>query len=150
MGDLDQLNALRDSCFPKVLGLDFTEWSEGFVRARLDLQPHLLNSIGIVHGGVICSALDMGASIAGLYCDVPDNMRWCVTVSLTTNFVGQAKGGSLWLEGHQQSGGRSLYTANAMLSDADGTLIAHATGTFKWSKGSNLLAGVPAQKGWKT
>lgn len=145
---LSRLNNLPPGYFTDILGVEFTEWSDGLVRGRLDLKRHLLNPLDIVHGGVLCAVLDMGCGICGLYCPVPGRVRMSVTVSLTTNFVGQAGGGSLWLEGRQISGSGSLYTSNSTLCDESGKLVAHATGTFKWIKGSQVPEGVPAEEGW--
>jgi 1,4-dihydroxy-2-naphthoyl-CoA hydrolase len=50
--------------FDNELGLVFTELSPDRARAQLDVQPKLLQPMGIVHGGVYCSMVESLASTA--------------------------------------------------------------------------------------
>jgi 1,4-dihydroxy-2-naphthoyl-CoA hydrolase len=50
--------------FDNLLGLVFTELTPDVARAHLELQPKLLQPMGIVHGGVYCSMVESMASIA--------------------------------------------------------------------------------------
>ncbi|MGH3531307.1 MAG: PaaI family thioesterase [Mycobacterium sp.] len=50
--------------FANELGLVFTELSVDGARAQLDVQPKLLQPMGIVHGGVYCSMIESLASAA--------------------------------------------------------------------------------------
>lgn len=148
MTELEQINYAFGGGFSKLVGIDIVEWSLEYAKARIELTERHMNPIGILHGGVIASALDMICGLSGNYCTVKGNVRSMVTVSLTTNFVGSTTGKVIWLEGHQISGGRSLYTANGTIRNEDGSLVATATGTFKWAKGCHVAEGVPAPDGW--
>ena len=147
MNDIDVINHLFSGGFNGVLGMKVTEWSLGYVKARMEVGEVHLSPLGRVHGGVYCSILDMACGLCGNYCTVDGNMRSMVTVSLTTSFVGKPIGKILWIEGQQISGGRSIFTSNATIKDEEGNLVAHATGTFKWGKGSHLPEGVPIKEG---
>lgn len=48
--------------FDNELGLVFTELSPDGARAQLEVQPKLLQPMGIVHGGVYCSMVESIAS----------------------------------------------------------------------------------------
>ncbi len=48
--------------FDNELGLIFTELSPDGARAQLQIQPKLLQPMGIVHGGVYCSMIESMAS----------------------------------------------------------------------------------------
>ena len=50
--------------FDDELGLVFTELTPDGARARLEVQPKLLQPMGIVHGGVYCSMIESMASVA--------------------------------------------------------------------------------------
>jgi 1,4-dihydroxy-2-naphthoyl-CoA hydrolase len=50
--------------FDKEIGLVFTELSPDVARAQLEVQPKLLQPMGIVHGGVYCSMVESMASMA--------------------------------------------------------------------------------------
>ena len=51
--------------FDDELGLVFTELSPEGARAQLEIQPKLLQPMGIVHGGVYCSIIESMASLCG-------------------------------------------------------------------------------------
>jgi 1,4-dihydroxy-2-naphthoyl-CoA hydrolase len=53
-----------DAPFDNELGLVFTELSPDRARAQLEVQPKLLQPMGIVHGGVYCSMVESMASVA--------------------------------------------------------------------------------------
>lgn len=148
MNDLETINRAFGSGFSKLVGIDIVEWSLEYAKARIELTERHMNPVNILHGGVIAAALDMICGLSGNFCTIEGNARSMLTVSLTTNFVGRATGKLIWLEGHQISGGRSLYTANGTIKNEDGSLVATATGTFKWTKGCHLPEGVPAPDEW--
>src|ERR1700721_1919504 len=50
--------------FDTELGLQFTELSPDGARAQLEVQPKLLQPMGLVHGGVYCSIIESMASVA--------------------------------------------------------------------------------------
>ncbi|HZU49113.1 MAG TPA: PaaI family thioesterase [Mycobacterium sp.] len=50
--------------FDIEIGLVFTELSPDGARAQLEIQPKLLQPMGIVHGGVYCSMIESMASVS--------------------------------------------------------------------------------------
>jgi 1,4-dihydroxy-2-naphthoyl-CoA hydrolase len=50
--------------FDNELGLVFTELTPDGARAQIEVQPKLLQPMGIVHGGVYCSMIESMASVA--------------------------------------------------------------------------------------
>ena len=52
------------AAFDAELGLQFTELSPDGARAQLEVQPKLLQPMGLVHGGVYCSMIESIASTA--------------------------------------------------------------------------------------
>src|SRR5690606_23676674 len=65
-----------ESPFLDFLGTRVEDWSDGYARISLDLEPHHLNRAGVIHGGVLATLLDHGAGFCGLYCTVPGNRRY--------------------------------------------------------------------------
>lgn len=55
-----------------------------------------------------------------------------MTLSMTTNFLSQAKGDLLIAEGFRTGGGRKTFFARAQITDNTGELIATATGVFRY------------------
>ncbi|BBX61543.1 esterase [Mycobacterium saskatchewanense] len=50
--------------FDTELGLRFTEVTPDGARAELEVQPKLLQPMGLVHGGVYCSMVESMASVS--------------------------------------------------------------------------------------
>lgn len=122
--------------FLKSLGLRLVETQEGRVLGELVLAPEHLNRASVVHGGVLCTMIDFAACAAGLHAEPGMPMRLGVTLSLTTQFMRPARGGTLSVEGRMTSAGRRTFTGEAQVRDAQGELVASGIGTFQWSKGS--------------
>jgi uncharacterized protein (TIGR00369 family) len=131
--------------FIDLLGVRFEHWEEGYVRTRLDLRPDHQNRSGVVHGGILTSLLDHVGSFSGLYCATPGRARFCVTLSLTCNFVGQSKSGGIVAVGRRTAGGRNIYFAQSEILDLDGLVLATGTSVHRYRKGSEDPQGVPVK-----
>lgn len=130
--------------YGKLIGYRLAAWRADYAEVELELGPQHLNGHGIPHGGLIATLLDTACGYAGVYCTVPGNVRHAVTLSLTTQFVGQVRDpGRLRAIGRKTGGGRSIYFATGEVLDAGGRLIAQATATFRYRKGSEDPAGQP-------
>ncbi len=135
----------QESPYLAFLKPSLLEWRDGFARVSLDLRPELTNRSGVAHGGILCALLDHSAGISGLYCAIEGNRRYGMTVSLTTNFIGQSSSGQLLATGERVRSGRNLFFANSRIEQEDGTVIASATGVFRYRSGSADPRGVSAR-----
>lgn len=130
--------------FSALVGYRLLAWREDYAEIALELGPQHLNGHGIPHGGLIATLLDTACGFAGVYCTVPGNVRHAMTLSLTTQFVGQVRSfDRLVAIGRKTGGGRSIYFAIGEVLDGKGNLIAQATATFRYRKGSEDPAGQP-------
>ncbi|MCG6656965.1 PaaI family thioesterase [Halomonas campisalis] len=127
--------------FQELLGVRVVDWEPDRVTLALRVEPHHLNRSGIVHGGVLCTLLDVATSFAGLYCEAPDQLRKAMTLSLSTTFVAPAKGATLRAVGRLEGGGRSTYMASGKVFDSEGSLVAMGEGTFRRRRGSEAKEG---------
>ena len=53
--------------YDAVLGLELQDIGPDRVTARLEVQPHLHQPYGIVHGGVYCSVIESAASVGAAF-----------------------------------------------------------------------------------
>lgn len=124
-----------DSPFLAFLQTELEHWQDGSVRIGLLLQPFHLNRSGIVHGGVLASLLDHAGGFSGLWAgDGP--RRLGMTLSLTTNYLEQTKTGRLVATGERVFAGRKIFHARSEVRTEAGTLLANATGVYRYRSGS--------------
>lgn len=117
--------------FQAHLGFELADWSDGFALLHQQVLPHLGNRHGIPHGGAIATLLDTCMGYAG--CWTGDETRQlCLTLSMTVNYIGQARGKMLFAEGRKTGGGRRTFFAQGVVTDDAGVKIATATGAFRY------------------
>jgi uncharacterized protein (TIGR00369 family) len=136
-----------DSPFLDMLGTKVEEWRDGYARISLEVKPEHLNRAGVVHGGVLATMLDHGGGFCGLFCDVPGNARYGMSLSLTCNFISQSKTGRIEVVGQRVKAGRKMYFAETEVRDAEGNILAKGTSVHRYRSGSETSAGVPRRAG---
>lgn len=129
--------------FAASLGIDVAEWRDGFARLTMPVQPWHLNRSGVLHGGIVAALIDTACGYAGTWCATPGHVRWAVTLSLTTQFTGQARDGTLTAIGRRRGGGRRIFFASAEVLDGTGAVIGFGDATLRYRSGSDDPAGVP-------
>jgi len=102
---------------------------EGTARLSLPVEPHLTNSLGTVHGGVIVSLLDVALCTAARTLH-PDSLG-VVTIDLSTSFIGGGSGAKLIAEARVLKDARSMSFAEAEAKNEDGSLVAKAIATVR-------------------
>jgi uncharacterized protein (TIGR00369 family) len=133
----------EQSPFLSLLGTRVRRWEPGLVEIELDIRHELTNRAGIVHGGVIATLLDHGGGFSGTYCTVKFNARYAVTISMSCDFISQAKSGRLIAVGRKTGGGRKIYFSRVEIHDDLGNLIATGNGVYRYRRGSEVPEGVP-------
>jgi uncharacterized protein (TIGR00369 family) len=102
---------------------------EGTARLSLPIEPHLTNSIGTVHGGVIMSLLDVALCTAArtLHAD----SLGVITIDMSTSFIGGGSGPRLLAEARVLKNGRSMIFVEGEAKNEDGSLVAKAMATVR-------------------
>jgi uncharacterized protein (TIGR00369 family) len=91
--NLDLLNARGKNTLVDHLGIEFIEVGKDFMIARMTIQQHHKQPMGIMHGGVSCVLAETVGSTAANYC--VDEMYYCVGLDINTNHLRAVKGGDL-------------------------------------------------------
>lgn len=102
---------------------------EGSARLSMPIEPHLVNSLGTAHGGVIMSLLDVALCTAARTLH-PESIG-VITIDLTTSFIDGAKGKKLIAEARVMRDGRSMSFVEAEAKNEDGSLVAKAIATVR-------------------
>ena len=105
------------------------ELGEGTAKLSLPVEPHLKNSLGTVHGGVIMSLLDVALCTAARTLH-PESVG-VITIDLSTSFIGGGSGERLLAEARVLKDGRSMSFVEGEARNPDGSLVAKAIGTVR-------------------
>jgi acyl-coenzyme A thioesterase 13 len=133
MGDprLEALN--RAAGFNLLNGIMLTDWRDGIGAVRVDLAPHHVNPIQLVHGGLFAAMLDVALAMTGSFQPAPAPLTPGLTLSLTTQFLAAARPDDEFLvaEARRTGGGKSIFFASGEVLAPDRRIIATASGVFK-------------------
>jgi len=102
---------------------------EGSAQLSLPIEPHLTNSIGTVHGGVIMSLLDVALCTAARTLH-PDSLG-VITIDMSTSFIGGGSGARLLAEARVLKNGRNMIFVEGEAKNEDGSLVAKAMATVR-------------------
>jgi uncharacterized protein (TIGR00369 family) len=113
--------------FLEHTGARLKSYGEGCAEVELDVQPHHLQHMGFIHGGVISTLMDN----TGWYAAV-SNLRddqTAVTMEIKINYLKPASGKHLIASASVKRQGRTTSFVLIELHD-EGRLVAFATGTY--------------------
>jgi uncharacterized protein (TIGR00369 family) len=117
-----------EDTFGELLKCQYERISETNLKVTLPVQPLFMNSVGIVHGGIICSLADIAM---GNTFEIDENNRQTVvTVDLKTTFIKAVKGRFLIADAHLVKKGRTLNHIDCFIYDENNQLVAKANGIF--------------------
>ncbi|WNF36789.1 PaaI family thioesterase [Bacillaceae bacterium IKA-2] len=114
--------------FDEFLGFQYERTSPKSVKVTLPIKALFINSLGMVHGGIISSLADVAMGNT-LQSDGSGQQK-VVTVDLKVTFLKGATGKSLVADAEVIKIGRTLTHADCLIYDDAGTLVAKATGIF--------------------
>lgn len=117
-----------DVPFMRHIGLEPVSMELDACLTQLPHHAANVNSRGVVHGGVLMSALDFTLSAAARS-HAPLDFS-VVTIDLTTHFLNEAKS-ELQIEGRCVRRGKSITFCEGNVRDREGLIVTTARGVFK-------------------
>jgi uncharacterized protein (TIGR00369 family) len=120
---LEQLNDAGAELFPGLVGIEFDDYSDGVVRARLELRSELQAPNGYLHAGALVTLADTACGY-GCFLTKPDDATGFTTIELKTNFLRSAQEGTITCEARLVHGGRTTQLWDAAIAGADGRTMA--------------------------
>ena len=115
---------MPEAPFDKEMGLVFTEISPDRTQAQLEVQPKLLQPMGIVHGGVYCSMVESLASVAAYTWLSVNGGGSVVGVNNNTDFLRAIRSGTVYGAATPVHRGRRQQLWIVTISDTDDRLVA--------------------------
>lgn len=113
--------------FDEFLGFDYERVDDRTVQVTLPIKPLYVNSVGVVHGGIISSLVDVAMSNL---VDTEGGVQRAVTVDLHTTFLQGATGTKLVARARTVKQGRRMMYAECTVDDDKGQHVARAIGSF--------------------
>lgn len=129
----------RQIPFVQMLGFELLKFEGGEAEIAIDLRDELCNSWMVAHGGLTMTLLDVAMAHAARSPRPGHDAsgHGVVTIEMKTSFMRPGLG-RLLAKARLLQGSASLAFCEGTVTDVQGTLLAHATGTFKY------LTGLPA------
>ena len=114
-------------------GIIILDWQESLASLKVDLTHDHLNPLGLVHGGLYASMLDVALAMSGSYRPAPEGLYPGLTLSLTTQYIAplQLEDGFALAKARRTGGGKSVFFAEGEVLSPNGSVIASASGVFK-------------------
>jgi uncharacterized protein (TIGR00369 family) len=110
--------------FDTEIGLVFTELTPDGARAQLEIQPKLLQPMGIVHGGVYCSMIESMASVSAWAWLNARGGGSVVGVNNNTDFLRAISSGTVYGTTTPVHRGRRQQLWLVTITDADERVVA--------------------------
>jgi uncharacterized protein (TIGR00369 family) len=123
-------SAPHRSDFAYSLGIEVVERKPGSARIILPLRRDMLNIGGTVHGGIVCTLIDVAVGVACHTLDSGDGRRPQATTELSVTFLRAGTTGPLSCEARIRRRGQSLAVGEAEVVDGSGKLLAVGRATY--------------------
>jgi uncharacterized protein (TIGR00369 family) len=116
-----ELPHIAEQGFDSVVGLEYTELSEGFAAGRVRVRDELKQPAGLVHGGVYASIAESLASIATQLA-VAGEGKYAMGLSNQTSFLRPITEGTIHATARARHRGRSTWVWEVEIEDDAGRL----------------------------
>ena len=121
LADLKELGSVG---FPGLLGIEFVEPGNGYMRARLTIEEKHMAPNGYLHAGTVVGFADSACGY-GCILNLPEGATGFTTIELKTNFLRTAQPGvTIDCEAKLAHGGRTTQLWDATVSDPEGRTLA--------------------------
>lgn len=127
-----------DAPFVHENGIRLADIGPGWCEAEMDITPHHLQHLGVVHGGVLMTIADHCAGAAAWTALAPDDAPK-MTTQLSVSFLRPARGRSLRCRAETVRAGRQVTFVEASvwsIGDAGASLCARASVTLTAARGA--------------
>lgn len=119
---IKQLNQLNKNTMMEVIGVEYLEAGEGYLKARMPVNNATRQPNGILHGG---ANLALAETVAGLGSAIMvDLNKYAVRgAQVSANHVGTASSGWVYAEGKLIHKGKNTHVWNIDIKNDDGKLL---------------------------
>jgi 1,4-dihydroxy-2-naphthoyl-CoA hydrolase len=122
---VDEINKICRNTFVEYMGIEFLDFGENFVVARMSIDSNKLQPMGLLHGGVSLALAETVGSGGSLL--LVDNTVYSVLgLQVTGNHIASVSEGLLIARGEIIHKGQLTHIWDVKISTGDGKLISVA------------------------
>jgi uncharacterized protein (TIGR00369 family) len=119
---IEELQKRCANTFITHLKIVFTEVGDDFLKAEMPMGQHLMQPMGIMHGGVSCSLAETVGSAAANYC-VDATTQYCVGLDINTNHIRQVSSGVITATARPYHIGKKTQVWSIEIHDEQNNLV---------------------------
>jgi len=134
------INAINDGPFFKHMSMRVTEIGVGYSVVVIEIGREHMNPFGGLHGGAIASAIDTAAYWSA-YCELPEKSG-LVSIDLKVDFLAPVSDERVIINGQRIKAGKTIYLAEAKMSDRNGKVLAHGTSKLMVTRNKQSIVDV--------
>ena len=120
---LEALNAIQDNNMGSHVGIEFTEFGDDFLVARMPVDERTKQPMGLLHGGASCVLSESMGSVAGILCVDDMSKQTIVGVEINANHLSSARSGYVYGTVRPIKVGRTMMVWNTEIKDEQGKLL---------------------------
>jgi 1,4-dihydroxy-2-naphthoyl-CoA hydrolase len=135
--DLEALNALGAGCMHARVGLEFVDFGDDWLKARMPVDSRTTQPHGLLHGGASVVLAESVGSVAG-YLTVDPKVSRVVGLDINANHVRPVKSGFVYATATPEALGRRTQIWSIRITDEADRLVCISRIT---------LAVIPAEPG---
>lgn len=121
--------------FADFIGIELLSVSKGYAKVKMEIKPHHLNGLDLVHGAAIFGLADYAFAAAS-----NSHGTAAVGITVSVSYMTAARGeGALYAEATEVSKNRKLGTYLIDVTDENGEKIAVMMGTVYRKKEANRM-----------
>lgn len=119
--DLNIVNERGRHTLSEYLGIEFTEVGDDYLSARMVINQHHKQPIGIMHGGVSCVLAETVGSTAANFC--VETGYYCVGLDINTNHIRAVREGTVYAKAQPFHLGKSTQVWGINITNTEGKLV---------------------------
>jgi uncharacterized protein (TIGR00369 family) len=119
---LKGINNINEHCLPGYLGIEFIAFGEDYLIAKMPVNQHTKQPMGLLHGGASMVLVETLGSVAALLC-VADDTQTTVGVEINANHLKSAQQGYVFGKAVPLRIGRNLQVWNIEIRNEADDLI---------------------------
>jgi acyl-CoA thioesterase len=119
--------------FVKHNGIELTEVSPGYAKAKMEIKDFHFNSVGTVQGGAIFTLADLAFAAAS-----NSHGRVAMGINVSVSYIKSPTTGTLYAEAREVSLGYKLGNYTVNITDGEGELVAVFQGAV-YRKNANIM-----------